>query len=90
MPLIKNFTVSSPDVKYTDEEIIADYNYHTTKVEVSGDAPKVIPVTRKYTFKTERKVPKMGYVFFLYYKSSPSVTKSRNTRILPQSFPVVL
>jgi myo-inositol-1-phosphate synthase len=60
MPLIKNFIVNSPDVKYTEEEIVADYHYQTTKVEVSGDAPKVTPVSRKYTFKTERKVPKLG------------------------------
>jgi hypothetical protein len=63
MPLVKNFVVNSPDVKYTEEEIVSEYTYQTTKVEVSGDAPKVTPVNKKYTFKTQRKVPKLGYVW---------------------------
>jgi len=51
-----NFTVDSPNVKYTPTEIISDYTYHTTLVEGN----KVRPVSTKMQFKTERKVGKTG------------------------------
>jgi hypothetical protein len=33
----KVFVVNSPNVKYTNEFIEADYNYQITKVETNGD-----------------------------------------------------
>lgn len=50
------FTVNSPHVKYTDEEIVAQYDYHVTKVEGNVATPTV----EKFTFKTKRAVPKLG------------------------------
>lgn len=50
------FTVNSPHVKYTADEIVAQYEYHTTKVEGNVATPTV----EKFTFKTKRAVPKVG------------------------------
>ncbi|EGG19644.1 inositol-3-phosphate synthase [Cavenderia fasciculata] len=54
------FKVNSPNVTYTDEAIISNYEYQTTTTTVEDGELVVKPVTAKYTFKTERKVPKMG------------------------------
>lgn len=56
-----SFKVNSPFVKYSDTEIISDYIYQTTDVNVD-DAGNIIatPVQRKYTFKTKSVVPKLG------------------------------
>ncbi|TYZ57962.1 hypothetical protein PybrP1_008417 [[Pythium] brassicae (nom. inval.)] len=48
--------VNSKNVTYTDDEIVAQYTYTTTKVE--GNV--ATPLEEKYTFKTQRKVPKVG------------------------------
>lgn len=64
--------VQSEKVKYNDHEIISEYDYQTTEI-VQNDEQEIVvkPVTRKYVFKTERKVPKLGYVF-LAKKLNPS------------------
>jgi len=50
------YSIQSDAVKYTDNEIVSEYHYQVTRVQ-----DKVItPVNEKYTFKTERKVPKLG------------------------------
>eukprot|EP00106_Octopus_bimaculoides_P008131 XP_014775573.1 PREDICTED: inositol-3-phosphate synthase 1-B-like [Octopus bimaculoides] len=56
----KLLKVKSPNVKYTDEYIEAEYDYSTTKVTDDGDFLIAEPVTTKYTFRTERKVPRLG------------------------------
>ncbi|GAB9465828.1 Inositol-3-phosphate synthase [Globisporangium polare] len=48
--------VNSKNVVYTEDEIVAQYTYTTTKVE--GNV--ATPLEEKYTFKTARKVPKVG------------------------------
>jgi myo-inositol-1-phosphate synthase len=65
-----SFRVNSPNVKYTEEHITSDYQYRTTKTRVENGELVVEPVEVNYTFKTERKVPKLGYVFLLPYLSS--------------------
>lgn len=54
--------IDSPSVKYTADEIEAQYNYETTDVRVDEDSGRVVarPVTRKFVFRTKRKVPKTG------------------------------
>jgi myo-inositol-1-phosphate synthase len=52
----ESFTVVSDNVKYNEEEIVADYNYLSTKVV--GNC--VYPLEKKFTFKTIRRVPKLG------------------------------
>jgi myo-inositol-1-phosphate synthase len=60
MPLATNFKVSSPNVKYTDEEIIAHTIYSTTTVSTNGNETVVTPVEKPYVFCTQRKVPRVG------------------------------
>ncbi|TGO52536.1 hypothetical protein BCON_0139g00010 [Botryotinia convoluta] len=55
------FTVSSPNVIYTDDEIRSKYNYRTTAVTQSASGNFVAtPKETVYDFKVERKIPKTG------------------------------
>mmetsp|Transcript_8128 Transcript_8128/g.20185 ORF Transcript_8128/g.20185 Transcript_8128/m.20185 type:complete len:517 (-) Transcript_8128:180-1730(-) len=55
-----DFEVESPDVTYTDDEIISKYVYERTEVTSEGGKVRVKPVRESFTFKTGRKVPKVG------------------------------
>jgi hypothetical protein len=59
-----SFRVNSPSVKYTEEHIVSDYIYKTSKTKFENGELVVEPVETNYTFKTERKVPRLGYVEF--------------------------
>jgi myo-inositol-1-phosphate synthase len=53
--------VNSPHVVYDQEFIISQYDYQRTKVQRNNDGSvTVTPVSTKYTFKTDVKVPKLG------------------------------
>ncbi len=53
--------VNSPDVIYTDEEIISNYKYKTTNVERDNDGNLIAtPKITEYVFKTKTKLPKFG------------------------------
>nr|KAG5686075.1 hypothetical protein BaRGS_030690 [Batillaria attramentaria] len=53
--------VNSEKVRYTEEHIEADYDYQTTRVDVDDSGRYVAtPQTTRYTFRTQRKVPKLG------------------------------
>ena len=55
------FTVNSPNVVYTDKEILSKYTYRTTDVTVESDGKLVAtPKATRYDFKTERTVPRVG------------------------------
>lgn len=55
------FTVSSPNVVYSDNEINTKYAYRTTSVTENGDGKFVAtPKETLYDFKVDRKVPKTG------------------------------
>lgn len=55
------FTVSSPNVVYTDSEIRSKYTYRTTSVTQGPDGKYVAtPAETVYDFKVDRKVPKVG------------------------------
>jgi len=54
------FRVNSPNVQYTEEAIISKYTYQTTKSAFVNNELVVEPVDQKYTFRTERKVPRLG------------------------------
>jgi len=61
MPSAKHIKVNSPNVQYTDDSIVSSYEYQTTAVEVdAAGTASVTPVTQPITFKTGRKVPRMG------------------------------
>ncbi|KAI1402994.1 myo-inositol-1-phosphate synthase [Hypoxylon fuscum] len=55
------FAVSSPNVVYTDSEILSKYTYRTTSVTRDGSGKYVAtPKETVYDFKLDRKVPKVG------------------------------
>lgn len=55
------FTVDSPNVVYTDDEIKSKYIYRTTSVSQAGNGKYVAaPKETVYDFKVERKVGKVG------------------------------
>jgi len=55
------FTVSSPDVAYTDEHIKSKYVYRTTSVTKTGNGNYVAtPKETKYDFQVDRKVGRVG------------------------------
>ncbi|KAI4191444.1 MAG: hypothetical protein L6R41_000095 [Letrouitia leprolyta] len=55
------FTVESPDVVYTDNEIKSKYSYHTTSVSDAQDGKYIVkPKETIYDFKVDRKVGKVG------------------------------
>ena len=54
-------TVNSPDVQYTENEILSKYTYRTTSVSQNGHGQYVAtPKETIYDFKVERKVGKVG------------------------------
>lgn len=62
---IESFKVDSPNVKYTEGEINSVYNYETTElVHENRDGTYqwiVKPKSVKYEFKTDARVPKLGF-----------------------------
>ncbi|KAI1500820.1 myo-inositol-1-phosphate synthase [Biscogniauxia marginata] len=55
------FTVNSPNVTYTDNEILSKYTYRTTSVTRDANGKYVAtPRATLYDFKVDRKVPKTG------------------------------
>ncbi|XP_054716963.1 uncharacterized protein LOC129226382 [Uloborus diversus] len=52
--------VQSPNTRFTDKYIEADYKYDTCIVEKEKGAVKVIPRTTRVQFRTSRHVPKLG------------------------------
>ncbi|KAI0595856.1 myo-inositol-1-phosphate synthase [Biscogniauxia sp. FL1348] len=55
------FTVNSPNVTYTDNEILSKYTYRTTSVTRGTDGKYVAtPRETLYDFKVDRRVPKTG------------------------------
>ncbi|XP_035530648.1 inositol-3-phosphate synthase 1-A-like [Morone saxatilis] len=55
-----NIQINSPNVKYTDTHIMAQYSYQTASVQTEGDRVTVTPRTTEMTFRTERRVPRLG------------------------------
>jgi len=59
--MFTSFQVNSPNVKYTQDEIISQYLYEgSPRVVVHGDTVTVEPKKENYTFQTQRKVGKIG------------------------------
>lgn len=55
------FTVNSPNVVYTADEIKSKYTYRTTSVNKTSEGKLIAtPKETLYDFKVERKVPKVG------------------------------
>jgi hypothetical protein len=58
----KTVTVNSPHVQYTADAILSDYYYDTVQTKVDGDKISAVHHRSKFSFKTNRNVPKMGCV----------------------------
>lgn len=58
--MFSKFQVSSPNVQYTADEIISDYQYSRSHVETVGDKLCIKPLTHRYIFKTKTKVARSG------------------------------
>ncbi|XP_053321694.1 inositol-3-phosphate synthase 1 [Spea bombifrons] len=58
--MAEKFKIESPHVRYLKDVIEADYSYETTQVCEENGVTKVKPCSTKFTFRTERKVPKLG------------------------------
>ena len=56
----REIRIESPNVCYTDDNIESQYDYTTTKVRQEGNTLIATPKTTHYTFRTQRKVPKLG------------------------------
>nr|ABE98241.1 myo-inositol-1 phosphate synthase-like [Oreochromis mossambicus] len=54
-----NVHINSPNVKYTDSHIEAQYSYQTTSVHRDGNKVTVTPRTTEMTIRTERRVPRV-------------------------------
>jgi myo-inositol-1-phosphate synthase len=52
--------VNSPNVQYNEDHILTNYDYHNTRVSQVNNTVTVTPITTRYTFKTETRVPKLG------------------------------
>ncbi|XP_049596768.1 inositol-3-phosphate synthase 1-A [Syngnathus scovelli] len=52
--------INSPNVKYTDTHIEAQYSYHSTSVHKSGNTVTVTPRSTEMTIRTETGVPRLG------------------------------
>ncbi|CAD5111857.1 DgyrCDS1121 [Dimorphilus gyrociliatus] len=52
--------VNSPNVRYTDEHIEADYVYRTTSIDHMDDLVVATPKQTNYQFRTKTAVPKLG------------------------------
>ncbi|RVE57359.1 hypothetical protein OJAV_G00215430 [Oryzias javanicus] len=55
-----NIHINSPNVKYTDTHIFAKYSYESTSVQQDGSNITVTPRSTEMTFRTERRVPRLG------------------------------
>ncbi|XP_044023269.1 inositol-3-phosphate synthase 1-A-like [Siniperca chuatsi] len=55
-----NIHLNSPNVRYTETHIVAQYAYQTTSVHREGNKVTLTPRTTEMTFRTERRVPRLG------------------------------
>jgi len=66
---VEPIQVHSDNLKYSEDELLAKYTFHSSNVKKSTDANgqvkyEVKPVEKELEFKTLRKVPKTGYASF--------------------------
>lgn len=85
---IEGFKVESPSVQYTENEIHSVYNYETTELvheNRKGTYQWIVkPKTVKYEFKTDTRVPKLG--FACHFLNPPFSFFSLNFRHFSANF----
>jgi len=60
MVFATSLQVDSPNVTYTNEYILSNYNYQRSVTRIEDDKLVVTPVNTNYSFKTKRTPPKLG------------------------------
>jgi hypothetical protein len=61
--LVENFQVQSDDVSYESDCIRSRYEYRDTSAELTEDGTWTVrPSTSTYEFRTQTRLPKLGYV----------------------------
>lgn len=90
MVLLKDFYVDSKNVKYSPESIESTYEYESTEVATDADGKFVLrPKAETYEFKTDRRVPKLGYVATFWGAPRPRCTgAAQRTGTRPQGGPL--
>jgi len=73
------FTVTSPNVQYSDTDITSKYAYRTTDVSLDGGKYVVTPKETLFDFKTERKVGKVGVMLVGWVSDSIVTTLQIHT-----------
>ena len=58
--LASKFLVDSPNVNYSESQIISEYVYRSNEVKVENERVVVSPKEEKFTFRTQTTVPRMG------------------------------
>ncbi|XP_061094051.1 inositol-3-phosphate synthase 1-A-like [Conger conger] len=58
--MAESIRINSPDVRYTDEHIEAQYAYNTAAVSCDDGKYTVTPRSTSFIFRTERAVPRLG------------------------------
>lgn len=59
--LVDNFKVQSPSVEYREDSIRSKYEYQHTSLEQGTDGSWIVkPISSKYEFHTDTRVPKLG------------------------------
>lgn len=62
------FKVNSPNVQYTGQHILSKYSYQNTLVERNDDGTFTAkPIETTYNFKTDVRVPKVGWVSIILF-----------------------
>ena len=58
--LINEFTVDSANVRKEGDFLYANYEYRTSHIVNTDGNIKIVPECKKYEFKTNTKIPKVG------------------------------
>lgn len=82
---VEPITVDSPNLKYTDEALFAQYTFHSTEVKRDGERFTVKPVEKNFELRTGRKVPKTGCVLAVSWCRRPRLRHPAHRFFPPQS-----
>lgn len=56
----ENFVVEGDNVEYSDDYITSKFVYNRSETRIENQTVYVKPIKKEYSFRTERKVPKLG------------------------------
>eukprot|EP01115_Flamella_aegyptia_P008384 TRINITY_DN34952_c0_g5_i1.p1 TRINITY_DN34952_c0_g5~~TRINITY_DN34952_c0_g5_i1.p1 ORF type:complete len:107 (+),score=25.64 TRINITY_DN34952_c0_g5_i1:64-384(+) len=56
----ENFVVEGDNVEYSDDYITSKFVYNRSETRIENQTVYVKPIKKEYSFRTDRKVPKLG------------------------------